>query len=128
MLSSELVKSTPKMPKDERLLGIYEAGTGVLDTYECEFVSVEKCFHNKNVSSSISTGSVIGAVMCASASRGVPVVEVTPQQVKGITGLGGRCEKKDVVKMMGRLLKHKQHLNNHVADAAACAIAGCLST
>ena len=80
------------------------------------------------MSSRQSTGAGIVFVMCVSASRGVPVVEVTPQQVKGVTGLGGRCEKKDVVKMMGRLLTHKQQLNNHVADAAASAIVGCLST
>ena len=63
--------------------------------------------------------------MVAAASMGIPVVEVTPQQVKCATGLGGLCDKKTVVKMMDRLLK-RGDLNNHIADAAACAIAGSL--
>ena len=127
LLASQWVKSTPKAPKAERLLGIYEAVSALLDTHACALVSIEKCFHNKNVSSSQSTGAVIGAVMCTAASLGVPVVEITPQQVKASTGMGGRCDKKMVVKMMSRLLKQKT-LNPHVADAAACAIAGALHT
>lgn len=125
LLASELVKSTPKTPKAERLLGIYEAVHALLGTHECALVSIEKCYHNKNVSSSQSTSSVIGAVMCAAAAKGVPVVEVTPQQVKASTGLGGRCDKKKVGKMMSRLLCYKK-INHHIADAAVCAIAGCL--
>ena len=127
LLDSELVKSTPKTPKAERVFGIYEAVARLMRNHECDLVSIEKCYHNKNVSSSQSTGAVIGAVMCAAADLGVPVVEITPQQVKAATGLGGRCGKKEVVKMMARLLKQTQPLNTHVADAAACAIAGCLS-
>lgn len=63
--------------------------------------------------------------MVAAASMGIPVVEVTPQQVKCATGWGGQCDKKPVVKMMARLLK-RGDLNNHIADTAACAIAGSL--
>ena len=86
LLASELEKSTPQLPKAERLLSIYEAVSRLLDTYECALVAIERCYHNKNVSSSQSTGAVIGAAMCASASLGVPVVEVTPQEVKFSTG------------------------------------------
>jgi crossover junction endodeoxyribonuclease RuvC len=126
MLSSELVKSTPKMAKAERLLGIYEAVSALLETHKCTLVSIEKCYHNKNVSSSQSTGAVIGVVMCASAMMHVPVVEITPQRVKAATGMGGHCDKEMVVKTMSRLLRQKT-LDNHVADAAACAIAGSLA-
>ena len=123
MLSSELVKSTPKTPKAERLLGIYEGAFTLLRDFNCDLVAIEKCYHNKNVSSSQSTGAVIGAVMCASAMVHVPVVEVTPQQVKAAAGLGGKCDKNTVVKVMSRLLKQRT-LNNHIADAVACAISG----
>ena len=127
LLESQLVKSTPNLPKAERLLGIYEQAFILLRDFNCDLVSIEKCYHNRNVSSSQSTGAVIGAVMCASALMHVPVVEVTPQQVKASTGLGGKCDKEMVVKVMTRLLKQKT-LNNHIADAAACAVAGALHT
>ena len=126
LLESHLMKSTPKMAKAERLLSIYEGVFRLLETHDCALVSIERCFHNKNVSSSQSTGAVIGTVMCAAAGKGVRVIEITPQQVKASTGMGGRCDKKMVVKVMSRLLKQEK-LNNHIADAAACAIAGCLA-
>ena len=123
MLSSQLVKSTPKKPKAERLLNIYEGAFTLLRDFNCDLVAIEKCYHNKNVSSSQSTGAVVGAVMCASAMLHVPVVEVTPQQVKAAAGLGGKCDKNTLVKVMSRLFK-QQTLNNHIADAVACAISG----
>ena len=126
LLESRLVRSSPKTPQSERLLAIYESAFALLRDFDCDLVAIEKCFHNKNVSSSQSTGAVIGSVMCAAAGKGVRVIEITPQQVKASTGMGGRCDKKMVVKMVSRLLKQKT-LNNHVADAAACAIAGCLA-
>ena len=126
LLESHLMKSSPKIAKAERLLSIYEGVFRLLETHDCALVSIERCFHNKNVSSSQSTGAVIGVVMCAAAMKHVPVVEITPQSVKAATGLGTKCGKEAIVKMMSRLLK-QETLNPHVADAAACAIAGCLS-
>ena len=127
LLDSQLVKSTPRLPQSERLLRIYEAAFSLLRDFECDLVAIEKCFHGKNVSSSQSTGAVIGAVMCASAMQHVPVVEITPQRVKMATGMGGHCDKEIIVKTMSRLLNQKT-LNQHVADAAACAVAGALNT
>ena len=123
LLSSELVKSSPKTPKPERLLNIYEAVFTLLRDFDCDLVAIEKCYHNRNVSSSQSTGAVIGAVMCAAAMMHVPVVEVTPQQAKSVVGVGPKAGKDMIVKVMSRLFKQKT-LNNHIADSAACALAG----
>ena len=111
--------TTPAMVR----FSIYEGVFTLLRDFNCDLVAIEKCYHNQNVSSSQSTGAVIGAVMCASAMMHVPVVEVTPQQVKAAAGLGGKCDKNTVVKVMSRLLKPKR-LNHHIADAVACAISG----
>lgn len=78
LLSSELVKSKPSVPKAERLLQIHEAVCRLLDLYQCARMSIERCYHNRNVSSSQSMGAVIGVVMVAAAREGVPVIEVTP--------------------------------------------------
>ena len=66
---------------------------------------------------------MIGAVIGASAMLHVPVVEVTPQQCKAAVGLGGKCGKDMIVKVMSRLF-NQPTLNNHIADAVACAISG----
>ena len=72
LLDSQLVQTTSKVPKADRLLSIYEAAFTLLRDFDCDMMCVEMCFHNKNVSSSQSTGAVIGAVMCAAAAQGVP--------------------------------------------------------
>ena len=56
LLESHLMKSSPKIAKAERLLSIYEGVFRLLETHDCALVSIERCFHNKNVSSSQSTG------------------------------------------------------------------------
>lgn len=122
LLGGELVKSDAKMLKTERLLRIHEAVCRLIDIYQCELVAIERCYHNRNVLSSQSTGAVIGVCMAAAAREGLQVLELTPQQVKASTGLSGKCDKKAVVKMMSKILG--ESLNNHVADAAT--IAGCL--
>ena len=113
LLDSRLVKSTPKLPQSERLLRIYEAAFTLLRDFECDLVAIEKCFHGKNVSSSQSTGAVIGVVMCASAMMHVPVVEIAPQSVKMATGMGGHCDKEIVVKTMSRILKQGEAQQSH---------------
>ena len=52
-----------------------------------------------------------------------PTEIIKAHKAKSSTGLGGRCDKKAVVKMMSKILRQPV-LNNHIADAAACAIAG----
>ena len=76
---TELVKSTPKQPESLRLLKIYEAVYETLDALDIGAVAIEKVFHGKNVSSSISTGKAIGAALTAAAQHNIPVIELTPQ-------------------------------------------------
>ena len=99
----------------------------MLAKYSVDVVAVEQVFHNENISSSMTTSYIIGAVMCASAARGVRVVEVTPQQVKSASGLGGRADKKYVQRIAHLMFRLEDKLmSNHVADASMCAIAGLL--
>lgn len=92
--------------------------------YPVDVVAVEHVFHNENISSSMTTGYIIGAVMCISAARGVRVVEVTPQQVKSANGFGGRADKKDVRRIAHLMFRLEDKLmSNHIADVSICAIA-----
>ena len=124
---TELITSTPKETESYRLLNIWETVNVILDTKGLEFtaVAIEKVFHNKNVSSSIKMGKVIGAVLCAAGQNDVPVIELTPQQVISASGLSSKASKANLISAASRLFGN-QIATHHEADAAFCAVAGIL--
>ena len=122
-----LVKSTPKQDESHRLLKIYEAVYEILDTEAPSITSVaiEKVFHNKNVSSSISTGKAIGAAIIAASQHDIPIIELTPQAVKKASGLSHRADKDNLIRAASGIFK-TQIKSHHTADAALCGLAGIL--
>ena len=125
LLHAERVKTSPEKDDAVRLLEIFEAVADLSRQFDLNSIAIERVFHNQNVSSSITTGKVIGAVEVAAALRGIPTLELTPQQIKSTSGLGSQASKADMQAMMCRILDQKR-LNPHVADACGAAIAGCL--
>lgn len=121
-----LIQTDRKASTGERLLTIYKSISEAVATNLPDRIAIERCFHNRNVSSSQSTGGVIGIVHLVGAQCGILVSEFTPQQVKASSGLGGGADKKAVQRMLCKIFK-RETLNNHVADAVACAISGLLS-
>ena len=67
----------------------------------------------------------VGAVVCAAAQNYIPVIELTPQQVKRASGLGTKIDKNTVKAIASRLFG-STITSHHEADAALCALAGCL--
>ena len=124
---TKLVKSTPKHSESIRLLKIYEAVYEILNTKGLDItaVAIEKVFHNKNVSSSITTGKAIGAALTAAAQHDIPVIELTPQQVKNASGLSNKANKDNLIRAASGIFK-TEITNHHVADAVLCALCGCL--
>ena len=122
---TQLVRSTPKQPESLRLLKIYEAVYSTLDELDIDAVAIEKVFHNKNVSSSITTGKAIGAALTAAAQHDLPVIELTPQEVKSASGLSSKANKDNLIRAASSIFKTdiKSH---HEADACLCALAGIL--
>ena len=125
---TQLVKSTPKHSESIRLLKIYEVVYEILDTkgLEIDAVAIEKVFHNKNVSSSIKTGKAIGAALTAAAQHDIPVIELTPQQVKSASGLSNKETNKDNLIRAASGIFKTEIKSHHTADAALCALAGIL--
>lgn len=123
LLADGLIQTDSRQQTGDRLLTLYKSISEVVGTQLPDTIAIERCFHNKNVSSSMKTGAVIGVVQLVAAQIGIEVSEFTPQQVKASSGLGGRADKKSVEKMMCKLFR-RERLSPHVADAAATAIAG----
>lgn len=112
-------------PMELRLKKIYEELTALIAEYKPDFMSVEKLFFNRNVTTAITVGEARGVIVLTAAMAGLPVYEYTPIQVKqAITGTG-RADKNQVTYMVQKLLHIQDKPKpDDVADALAIGITG----
>ena len=122
-MDSGIIKTPSKTPLGLRLKTHYTEIQELLEKHNPDLVCIEAVFHNRNISSSISTGQVIGIVALASALLNVPTLQINPQFVKkSVLGIG-TASKADVIGAVNRMLGVKVKAT-HVADAVACAVGG----
>ena len=126
LVTSDLVRTASSDTLGQRYLKLYQSLCDVIATQTPDLIAVEKVFFGKNVSSAMTTAGVIGIVHFIAAQSSIEVVELTPQAVKSAVGIKGGSSKADVQRMVRCLLRVSK-LNNHVADAAAAGVGGCLS-
>lgn len=73
----------------DRIRAVYDGVMAVLLAFAPDLVAVERVLFSKNKRTAIATGHAAGVVMLAAAQRDVPVVELTPTDVKlSVTGDG----------------------------------------
>ncbi len=114
--------------KDEfgrRLQQVRDAIKKVIDMYQPQVVVVEHLFFSNNAKTAIKVGMARGVTLLAIADAKLPLVELTPNQVKqGIAGWGN-ADKEQVQEMVKRVLKLKTIPKpDDAADALALAIVG----
>ncbi|GAA3866322.1 hypothetical protein GCM10022381_07450 [Leifsonia kafniensis] len=99
-----VLRSTPSMPLEQRLLLISRGIAELLDRHQPQFVAIERVFAQQNVSTVMGVAQISGVALVLAAERGLPVTLHTPSEVKAaITGYGG-AEKKQVGTMVARIL------------------------
>ncbi|AUW94263.1 MAG: crossover junction endodeoxyribonuclease RuvC [Sulfobacillus thermosulfidooxidans] len=118
-----LTSSTLSAP--ERLKHLYEGLIAVIDRYQPEYGAVEKLFFGQNTKTALAVGQARGVVLLALSQRNIPIVEISPAEVKQTVAGYGRADKHQVQMMVTRLL----HLEavpkpDDVADALAIAMTG----
>lgn len=90
-----------------------------------DVVVVEHLFFSNNAKTAINVGMGRGVILLAIADAGIPLVELTPNQVKQATTGYGAAKKEQIQEMVKRLLKLKEIPEpDDAADALAIAIAG----
>ena len=96
-----------------------------LDRFKPEAAVVEQLFFQSNAKTAIKVGMARGVAIITLADANIPVIELTPNQVKhGITGWGA-ADKKQIQEMVKRLLGLKEIPKpDDAADALALAIVG----
>ncbi len=108
-----------------RLKMIYTELLEIIDRYQPEYGAVEKLFFGQNTKTALAVGQARGVVLLALNQRNIPLVEMSPAEVKQTVTGYGRADKRQVQFMVTRLL----HLDttpqpDDVADALAIALTG----
>jgi crossover junction endodeoxyribonuclease RuvC len=111
----------------DRLVEIHADLAAFLEETKPELIVIEKLFFATNVKTAIDVAQARGVIMLTAAERHIPLLEITPLQLKsGITG-DGSADKQQVQSMMVQML----HLTeipkpDDAADALAMAVYGAL--
>jgi len=109
----------------DRLVTVRNDLTEAIRRFAPQVACVESLFFQNNAKTAMKVGMARGVILLALADAGIPIVEVTPNQVKqGIAGWGG-ADKKQVQEMVARLLSLREIPKpDDAADALALAIVG----
>ena len=124
LLHSGLIYTSPRAPLGNRLDTHYSTIRELMAEFNPEIVSIESVFFNKNISSCISTASVIAVAELAGVQASIPTLQVIPHVKSAVTGVG--TASKTAVKRMVNKLLAVEITSDHEADAAATTIAGLL--
>lgn len=111
----------------EKLLKIYTKLTEILIYYRPFVVGVESVYFFKNHKTVIAVSEARGVIVLAASQHKVPIIDVTPLEVKIAVCGYGRAEKQQIEKMVMRLFCLEKPLRpDDISDAAAIAWAtGC---
>ena len=124
-LASGVIRTESSACDAVRYATIYNAVNALIAEHAPDVLSIESVYFNKNVSSCLSTASVIGVILLSAELSRMPSIQVRPQSVKAAVTGGGRASKAQVSKMVAKLLRVDIQ-NAHASDAAAVAMAGLL--
>ena len=126
LTDSGVITTLPRLSLGKRLDQHFTRLHEILKTYTPDLVAIEAVYFNRNISSCISTASVIAIGELSVSQVGIPVVQVKPQALKAAVTGNGTASKAAVKKMVNTLLKTTIS-NAHEADAAAAAVAGLMA-
>lgn len=111
-------------PFSQRLVFLAKKLRAAIKKFKPDLVAVEEIFFFKNLKTAIQVAQARGVLLLAAAEAGLPLVELTPLQVKQSLSGYGRADKQQVQKMVQLILKLKEKPKpDDAADALAIAIA-----
>ncbi|MCD7811483.1 MAG: crossover junction endodeoxyribonuclease RuvC [Ruminococcus sp.] len=110
-------------PFPERLRAIHEDIEFIFNKFKPDSMAVERLYFTSNQKTAIDVAQARGVTVLSAATRGIPVYEYTPLQVKQAVVGYGRAEKHQVMEMTRQLLNLSQIPKpDDAADALAIAI------
>lgn len=105
-----------------RLRAIFDGISALVDSESPTELAVEQVFFHRNAASALKLGQARGAALMAGVTRGLPLYEYSPNQVKQAVTGRGHAPKDQVQHMIKMLLCLRELPASDAADALAVAI------
>ena len=105
-----------------RLRAIFDGITSIVESERPTELAVEQVFFHRNAASALKLGQARGAALMAGVTRGLPLYEYSPNQVKQAVTGRGHAPKDQVQHMIKMLLCLRDLPASDAADALAVAI------
>lgn len=99
-----VIRTDPGMTTSDRLVELYSGLTKVIEESKPDAIALEIVFTNRNLQTAISVGRASGVALLAAAQAGVAVHEYAPTAVKSAVTGDGSAKKRQVQRMVARLL------------------------
>lgn len=118
-----VIQTDKTLTMPERLAVAYADVCELLETRRPDVLAIEELFFLKNVNTAMPVAQARGVILLAAVHAGLPVVGITPAQVKmGVTG-SGKAKKPEVQEAVRDLLRlTKIPRPDDAADALAIAL------
>lgn len=105
LVVSECIQTNKKDPQEKRLFQIYETLTHLIEQYRPTHIALETLFFSVNKKTAIKVAESRGVIVLLAGQHNLPLVELSPQEVKqSMTGVGN-ASKDQVLKMVQLTLK-----------------------
>jgi len=120
------IRTEPGCSISLRLKTIYDELKSLLEVWRPDFLVLEDVFVLKQFpKAAIQLGEVRGVICLGAQERGISVLHVKATEVKSAITGSGRAEKRQIQRMIQRILKIEKPLSSsHAADALALALTG----
>lgn len=113
-----------RRPLADRLRDIHLGLEALLERHAPDAVFLESIFHHKSARSALVLGHARGVALLACGLRELPLVEISPSEVKKAVTGRGRADKAQVQAMVKVLLGLPEVAQEDASDALAVAFAG----
>lgn len=119
------IRTESSWTPEHRLSHIYDALSEIIKTHQPEYAAVEKLFFGQNSTTALAVGQARGVVLLGIAQASIPLIEMTPNEVKQTVTGYGLASKSQIQGMVQRLLGLKSKPTpDDAADALAVALTG----
>lgn len=119
------IETPAGLPMPERLRELSKDMETYLHDAKPDLAVVEKLFFATNKRTAMDVSQARGVIVAALGTRGIPIIEATPLQLKTTVTGDGRADKKQVQAMVKRILKLREAPTPaDAADGLALALYG----
>jgi len=123
LISCGVIRTDVDAPLEQRLLQLHNELEAWIEKFNPDVIAVERVFSQLNVRTAMATGQAAGVALVIAARSGKPIAMHTPSEVKAAVSGSGRADKKQVAKMVVKILNLKETPSPvDTTDAIALAI------